>query len=112
MHPQVGFQNYLSDNKKERPALNVKYVEEGENGFDIGQIYNPFVCCDYELHVVSANGEPRYFINSDWCACNMYCCFNCESCNKSSLSIFDKNYQPMSKIEMVTLFKRFGLVIF
>jgi len=85
----------------ERPAMNVKYIEEGANGFNIGSIYNPFVCCDYELHISLENGAPRYFINSDCCSCNLYCCFNCDSCNKSTLSICDNNYTPMSKIQLV-----------
>lgn len=81
----------------------VKYVEEGSQGFNLGTIYNPFVCCDYELHIALENGAPRYYINSDICACNLYCCCNCDTCNKSTFSIFDANYSPISKIELVKL---------
>lgn len=79
----------------------VRYVEEGQS-FDLGTIYNPFVCFDYEMHINLMDGTPRFIVNSDMCACNMYCCCSCEFCNKSSLSILDANYNPLSKIQLVT----------
>ncbi len=84
----------------------VKYVEEGSQNqiFNLGTILNPFVCFDYEMHVNLENGTPRYVINSEWCTCNMYCCFSCDFCNKSSFNIMDSNYNPMSKIQSAIFF--------
>ena len=81
----------------------VEYCEEGSaHPFDFGGIFHPFVCCEYELEAFNNTGQTMFVITAQRCACNIYCCLGCDSCNHSTFTIKDMYNNEVGSIEIVT----------
>jgi len=86
----------------------IDYTEEGtKHTFEMGGIFHPFVCCDYELEAFNNQGQTLFVITAQRCACNIYCCFGCDSCNKSIFTIKDLYNNTIGTIEIVFILIEF-----
>lgn len=82
--------------------MTIDYTEEGTNQkFDMGGIFHPFVCGQYQLEAFTSQGETLFVISAQRCACNIYCCFGCRVCNKSEFFINDLFGNEVGNIEIV-----------
>lgn len=80
----------------------IDYTEEGaHHAFDVGGIFHPFVFCEYELEAFNNRGQTMFVITAQRCACNIYCCFSCDSCNHSIFHIRDTYHNDVGVIEIV-----------
>lgn len=85
----------------------IDYTEEGLNhSFDLGGIFHPFVLCDYELEAFDNRGQTLFVITAERCACNIYCCFGCDSCNKSAFKVKDMYENVLGAIEIVIFIEK------
>lgn len=83
----------------------MKYLEEGVNTqeFELGKLYNPFVCCDYEMSIFGQDEKLKYMITADNCTCNLYLGCSFDICNHSKFFVKDSEYKKLSEIEIVIL---------
>ena len=91
----------------------VDYTEEGMNqNFDMGGIFHPFVCCDYELEAFDNRGQTLFVITAKRCSCNIYCCFGCESCNKSVFEVKSLEGYLIGEINIVCFIVIINFIIY
>jgi hypothetical protein len=68
----------------ERPVMNATYCQGGQM---VGQVKQPFSCCDPIFTIYDSSGTLRYFIHADCCQCGI-CCSN-NFCGKMSEAVFN-----------------------
>ena len=68
----------------ERPVMNATF---GMGGQMVGQVKQPFSCCDPIFTIYDGSGTLRYFIHADCCQCGLVCANNI--CGKASEVIFN-----------------------
>ena len=68
----------------ERPVMDVTYSQGKQL---VGQVKQPFTCCDPHFTVYDYSGTLRYFIHADYCQCGI-CCAN-NFCGKMSEATFN-----------------------
>ena len=68
----------------ERPIMDVTYTQGGQL---IGQVKQPFTCCDPYFTVFDNSGTLKYFVHADCCQCGI-CCAN-NFCGKMSEAVFN-----------------------
>ena len=68
----------------ERPIMDVTYSNGGQL---VGQVKQPFTCCDPYFTVFDYSGTLKYFVHADCCQCGI-CCAN-NFCGKMSEAVFN-----------------------
>lgn len=69
-----------------RPEMQVSLAETGQI---IGNIYQPFNCCDPYFQILDGTGNLKYIITADCCQCALLCSNNlCGKCSEGEFKIF------------------------
>ena len=68
----------------ERPVMDVNYSQGNQL---VGQVKQPFTCCDPYFTIYDYSGTLRYFVSADCCQCGI-CCAN-NFCGKMSEAVFN-----------------------
>ena len=68
----------------ERPVMNATYTQGGQI---LGQVKQPFSCCDPIFHIYDSGNALRYIVHADCCQCGILCSNN--FCGKMSEACFN-----------------------